>query len=79
MSQSSDSRSLLSRSDTDAATATTPAPPPLPGEDSTRRLSRRSLGLPPLPTAGVASEETRRFVTLEERLAEHVHTRVTPQ
>ena len=79
MSQSLDSRSLLSRSDTDAVTATTPAPPSLPGEESTRRQSRRSIGLPPLPTAGVDSEGPRRLVTLEERLAEHIHTRVTPQ
>ena len=70
----------------DPAAAPTPAPPPLPGEGF--RKSRGSMGLPPLtPQDGatvrnkVNQDRLMRFVTLEERLAEHVHAptpRVTP-
>jgi hypothetical protein len=53
--------------------------PPLPGEGS--RKSRRLMGLPLLPTAGGDTVRATRFITLEERLAGHVHAttpRVTP-
>ena len=86
MSQSSASHSLLSPSDLDPAAATTPAPPPLPGEGF--RKSRRSMGLPPLSSHDGATirnevdqDRATRFVSLEERLAEHVHAptpRMTP-
>jgi hypothetical protein len=79
MSQSSDSRSLLSPSDWEPADGNTPPLPPLPGEGS--RKSRRSMGLPPLPTAGGDTVRATRFITLEECLAGHVHVttpRVTP-
>ena len=85
MSQSSDSRTLLSPSDYDPAVGNAPPPQPLPGEGSQgSRKSRRSMGLPPLPTPpadGGDTDRASRFITLDERLAEHVHqttTRGTP-
>ncbi len=36
------------------------------------------MGLPPLPTAGVDTVRATRSLTLEERLAGHVHT-MTPR
>ena len=80
MLQSSASRSLLSPSDVKPEVGNVPPPPPLPGEGSRKSL-RRSMGLPPLSPAGGDTARATRFITLEERLAEHVHAttpRVTP-
>jgi hypothetical protein len=76
MSQSSDSCTLLSPSEYEPAVGNAPPPPPLPGEGSQgSRKSHRSMGLPSLSTPPADSGDTdgaSRFITLDERLAEHV-------
>ena len=85
MSQSSDSCTLLLPSDYEPAVGNAPPPPPLPGKGSQGSWkSRRLMGLPPLPTPpteGGDTDRASRFITLDERLAEHVQrtkTRGTP-